>query len=89
MNQDWLNSSEFKELPPMKQALLKALMIEGKGKSPEEILPAFMKANTELNKRGTPFTNQETNMIVSVLKESMSPNERKKFEMLQKFMAMQ
>ncbi len=85
MNQDWLNSKEFKALPPMKQALLKAFLIEGKGKSPEELLPAFMKANSELNKRGTPFTNQESNMIISVLKESMSPAERQKLEMLQKF----
>lgn len=89
MNTDWLDSTEFKSLPPVKQALLKALMTEGVGKSPEELLPAFMKANAELNRRGMQFTTNETNMIMNLLKESMSPAERKKLEMLQKFMAMQ
>ena len=88
MNQDWLNSNEFKGLPPVKQALLKALIKEGAGKSPEELLPAFLKAGKELNKRGMSFTNQETALLMSALMESMSPAERKKFEMMQQIMKM-
>lgn len=88
MNQEWLNSSEFKGLPPIKQALLKALITEGAGKSPEELLPAFMKANSELNKRGMNFTSKESSLLMSALIESMSPEERKKFEMLRQLMEM-
>lgn len=88
MNQEWLNSTEFKGLPPMKQALLKALITEGAGKNPEELLTAFLKANTELTKRGMNFTNQETSLLMSALMESMSPAEKKKFQMMQQIMQM-
>lgn len=88
MNQEWLNSAEFKGLPPVKQALLKALITEGAGKSPEELLPAFMKASSELNKRGMNFTSQESSLLMSALTESMNPEERKKFEMLKQLMQM-
>lgn len=88
MNQEWLNSPEFKGLPPMKQALLKALITEGAGKKPEELLNAFLKANTELTKRGMNFTNQETSLLMTALMESMTPAEKKKFQMMQQIMQM-
>lgn len=88
MNQEWLNSPEFKGLPPMKQALLKALITEGAGKSPEELIPAFFKANSELNKRGIGFTSQENSLLMTALMESMSPEEKKKFQMMQQIMQM-
>lgn len=88
MNQEWLNSPEFKGLPPMKQALLKALITEGAGKSPEELVPAFLKANNELNKRGMSFTSQESSLLMTALMESMSPAEKKKFEMMQQILQM-
>ena len=88
MNQEWLNSPEFKGLPPMKQALLKALITEGSGKPPEELVPAFLKASAELKKRDMGFTNQEMSLLMTALMESMSPAEKKKFQMMQQIMKM-
>ncbi len=88
MNQEWLNSKEFKALPPMKQALLRALLTEGTGKPTEEVLPAFMKANSELNKRGMGFTDAEQTLLMEAMMQSMSPAEKQKFAMLQSMMKM-
>lgn len=88
MNQEWLNSPEFKGLPPVKQALLKALITEGAGKSPEELIPAFLKAGTELNKRGMSFTNQENSLLMAALMESMTPAEKQKLQMMQQILQM-
>ncbi len=88
MNQEWMESAEFKGLPPMKQALLKALITEGAGKKPEELLHAFLKANSELNNRGMNFTNKETSLLMTAFMESMSPAEQKNFKMMQQLMQM-
>lgn len=56
------------------------------GKLPkDQLLPAFMTMQMETAQSGIQFNDQETDLLVSVLTEKMSPAEKKKVDTLRIF----
>lgn len=56
------------------------------GKLPkDQLLPAFMSMQMETAQSGIQFNDQETDLLVSVLTEKMSPAEKKKVDTLRIF----
>lgn len=80
--QTFLSSEEFQKLHPVKQAVIKELLKNGQFASPEALLPKFMSLNQELGKRNLNFTKEETTLLIDLLKESMSPQDRQKVDLL-------
>ena len=48
----------------------------------ELILPDLMAASSRLSEQGLSFTNEEISMIIDGLKESMSPEEQQRIDMI-------
>ncbi len=80
--QSFLSSQEFQKLHPVKQQVIKELLKSGQFSSPEALLPKFMSLNQELGKRNLNFTKEETTLLIGLLKEEMSPQDRKKVDLL-------
>lgn len=56
------------------------------GKLPkDQLLPAFMTMQMETSQSGIQFNDQETDLLVSVLTEKMSPAEKKRVDTLRIF----
>ncbi len=54
--------------------------------SPEQILPQLMEINGELKKRDLSFSRAESEVVIDILSEGMSPQEKQKLNMLRSFL---
>lgn len=83
--EELLTTPEFQKLHPVKQQIIKEVAENSKKTSIEAMLPKIMSVNKELTRRNLNFTKSETTLLISVLKEGMSPAEQQKVDMLMGF----
>ena len=83
--EELLTTQEFQKLHPIKQQIIKEVASNSQNASIESMLPKIMSINKELSKRNLNFTKAETNLLISILKEGMTPAEQKKVDMLMSF----
>ncbi len=76
------DNPKFLALSPLKQKIILEIQQQSISKSIEQMLPQIMMINKELNRRNMSFTKQETELLISAMEETMTPEERKKFEMI-------
>ncbi|MBO5261113.1 MAG: hypothetical protein J6A82_02490 [Coprococcus sp.] len=67
---------------PLKREILFRLSHTSTNLSPEELLPQVMKINQELHKRNLSFTKEESDIVIDILTENMSPAEKQKINMI-------
>ena len=65
-----------------KLEIIKFVISSCHGKPLELILPDLMAASSRLSEQGLSFTNEEISMIIDGLKESMSPEEQQRIDMI-------
>ncbi|MCM1497722.1 MAG: hypothetical protein NC124_04575 [Clostridium sp.] len=83
MNYDSFTSTkEFKSLHPVKQKILQEVINNNMHASPEAILSKLLSINTELSRRNLSFTNEETALLINIMKANMTPDEQRKVDML-------
>lgn len=80
------NNPKLKGVDPLKLKIITEIKQKSKDKSMEELLPEIMKVNQELNRRNMSFTKKESELLLEVIEESLSPEEKTKFNMLKGFM---
>lgn len=78
----WMNNPALKNIDAAKLQILMTLANQGKGKSQKELLPFLMTAASQARSSGNSFTNDETNLILEVLKQGKSPEETAKIEQM-------
>jgi len=79
------NNPKLKNIDPLKLKIILEIQKNSKNKSIEELLPEIMKINQELNRRNMSFTKQETSLLLDAIEESLSPEDKKRFNMLKGF----
>ncbi|MCI8576940.1 MAG: hypothetical protein HFG64_05395 [Lachnospiraceae bacterium] len=82
LQSDWSKDPRLSGFPPEKLNFLKELARDISQKPKSQLMAAFASIQVEALKRGIQFSNEETQQIVSVLSSSMSPEEKRKMEML-------
>ena len=82
MNQSWKNDPRLKDLDPRKLDLLSSFASRISQMPKGQLLTAFADLNLEAQKAGLAFTDQETQLIVSILTGRLSPGERRKLDTL-------
>lgn len=80
------NNDKLSSIDPVKLKIIDEIRRQSKTKSTEELLPEVMKINQELNRRNMNFTKQETELLMEAIEESLSPADKKKFQMLKSFL---
>lgn len=80
------NNPKLSSIDPMKLKIIMEIKEQSKNRSMEELVPQIMKVNQELNRRNMNFTKSETELLMEVIEESLSPAEKQKFNMLKGFM---
>lgn len=78
----WMNHPSLKNIDAAKMQMLMTLANQGKGKSQKELLPFLMAAASQSKASGNSFTNEETNLILEVLKQGKSPEESAKIDQM-------
>lgn len=81
---DWINNPKFQKINPQKLLLLNQLLGQSHAKSKDELIPFFIAAASKASSLGMSFSEEETEIIISALKENMSEEEKSKIDTIQK-----
>lgn len=82
----WLKHPAIRDIDPAKLAFLISYAESTKGKTPEQMLPILMQANAGMKAQNLSFSKDEQDLLIDVLTEDMSEEEKKKLEMIKRFM---
>ena len=76
------NDTRLKNMHPLKREILLRLSNSQSTMTPEQMLPQLMEINQELQKRDLSFSSSESEIVLDVLSEGMSPQEKQKINMI-------
>ena len=83
-NNKWMDDPVLNGISNEKLEMLTKIIEGAKGMEPKQMLTYFIQQSNIAGKNGINFTNAETNLILNVLKEDMSPEEIKRIDMVKK-----
>ena len=76
------NDPILKSMHPLKREILLRLSNSQSTMTPEQMLPQLMEINKELQKRDLSFSRSESEIVLDVLSEGMSQQEKQKINMI-------
>lgn len=88
MKEEWLKNPKLQNLDSNKLALLMQLADQAEKKEADQLLPFFIAVTNKANSMGITFNDDETDLILSVLKTKMSPEDIKKIELMKNLSSM-
>ena len=77
---DWMNNPAMKNIDPIKLELIKTAASKTSGKSGKELSPIMMALISGANKQGIRFTPEEMTLILDILKDGKSKEEREQID---------
>ena len=77
---DWMNNPAMKNIDPIKLELIKTAASTTSGKSGKELAPIMMALISGANKQGIRFTPEEMTLILDILKDGKSKEEREQID---------
>ena len=80
MAQDWMNHPAMKHIDPVKLELIKTAAAQTSGKSGNTLAAAMMALISSANRKGIRFSPEETSLILEILKEGRSDEEKKQID---------
>ena len=80
------NDPRLKNMHPLKREILFRLSHTATDMSPEQMLPQLMEINNELKKRDLSFSKTESEIVIDILSDGMSPQEKQKINTLRSFL---
>lgn len=83
---DWKNDPRLKNMDQQKLDYITRMADTLKQTQKNQFLPAFLAMQTEIRQKNINFTDEETELLISILTADMPPAERKKLDTL-KFLA--
>ena len=78
MEKDWMNDPRVNNISPAKRALLESLIQNSKGKKQKDLLPFLTSAMNEAKRQNLSLTSDEATLLIEVLMENLTPNEKEK-----------
>lgn len=82
MNNKWMDDPVLNGISNEKLEVLTKIIEGAKGMEPKQMFTYFIQQSNMAGKKGINFTNAETDLILNVLKEGMTPEEIKRIDMV-------
>lgn len=82
MLQSIKNNPEFSSINPKKLELIEDFVKQNEGKKVQELIPQFIALKSKMIQKGLSFTPAESELMMNVLKQSMTPDEQKRVEQM-------
>ena len=83
-NNEWMNDPVLSGISNEKLNILTDIVENTGEMDAKQMIPYFIKASNEATKQGASFTNEETDAILNVLKQKMTPKEQQRIEMVKR-----
>lgn len=74
----------FKSMHPVKAQVIRDLQEQAKGKDMKRVAPLIMEAMQKLKAQQLSFTSEEVTILLEILTKDMTPEEKKRVEMMKK-----
>ena len=84
INNKWMDDPVLSGISNEKMEILTKILDSSNGMEPKQMLTYFIQESNKASKEGINFTDTETDAIVNVLKQDMSPAEIKKIDTIRK-----
>lgn len=82
MNEDWKQDPKLKNMDVNKLNFLTSFAKKVETAPKDQIISSLLTMNMEAQKKGIRFSDQETDILVSILSSNMTPEDRKKLDTL-------
>lgn len=83
----WKDHPTLKKMDERKLNWLEKLAEQTSKQKPDNILPFLLAVNANAKKKGIHFTDEETDVILCVLRENMTPEEQSRVDSVRKMIA--
>ncbi len=87
-NYNWKQDARLKNIPPDKLNILTTIISKSEGMAAGELIPFFLNQTAQAHSKGIYFSDEETELIIDVLKTNMTPDQIKRIEMVKKLSTM-
>ena len=78
----WMNHPAMNNIDPLKLELIRTASKQTQGKSGKNLAPVMMTLITGANKKGIRFTNDEISLILEILKDGKSAEEKQQIDQM-------
>ena len=85
-NNNFMNNPAFGNLSPEKMAFLMNFANAKKPTQMQEMMPFLMSSMNQAKKENIQFTSSESDLLIEILKQNLTPEEAKKVDMMMRFM---
>lgn len=82
MNTNWKQDPRLKDMSPQKLTLLNEFAKKVETAPKDQLISTLLTLNLEASEKGIQFSDQETELLVSIMSNGMSPAERKRMDTL-------
>lgn len=86
--QTWKNDPSLAQMDPKKLSLLMDMAKSVNGQTPDSLMPFLMSLMTKSREQGLTFTDAETDLILNVLRQNMSPEEQSRIDTIRQMVRM-
>ncbi len=76
MNEDWLNRKELANMDPRKKERLVAFFQELQNCPKKQVMPLFLRFQQEMKAQNLLFSRDEAHLLIEIIKETMSTQEK-------------
>ena len=78
----WMDHPAMNNIDPLKLELIRTASKQTQGKSGKNLAPVMMTIITGANKKGIRFTNDEISLILEILKDGKSAEEKQQIDQM-------
>lgn len=86
--QEWNNDPKLKSMDPQKLSFLMDMANKSRSQSADSLLPFLMTMMNQSGQQGMNFSDSETDLILQVLRQRMSPEEQGRIDMIRQMSRM-
>nr|WP_314459186.1 hypothetical protein [uncultured Clostridium sp.] len=80
MNTNWKQDPRLKNMNPQKLSMLTEFAKRAEAAPKDQLFQTLMSLSAEANQKGIKFSDEETDLLISIISANMNPSERQRVE---------
>ncbi|MDW2796960.1 hypothetical protein RZO55_05120 [Clostridium boliviensis] len=80
MNTNWKQDPRLKNMNPQKLSMLTEFAKRAESVPKDQLFQTLMSVSAEANQKGIQFSDEETDLLISIISANMNPSDRQRVE---------
>lgn len=82
MNSNWKQDPRLKKMNPQKLSMLNEFAKQVESAPKDQLFTTLLSLNAQASQKGVEFNDEETDLLISIMSDGMSPNEKQRINTL-------